>query len=1138
MGLRRRIAPDCSTAASVRALAALTDLPYHLPPMRLPLLLAFLLPDSASAQEPGYFRYPDLSGDSVVFTAEGDLWTAPYDGGAARRLTSAPGTERFAHFSPDGTQIAFTGEYDGNAEVYVISASGSPPRRLTVHPAGDEVMGWTPTGRVIFRSNRAEPHRRTELFTVAPTGGEPAVLPLGWATNLDIDEVTGAWAFVRTAWEHRTWKRYRGGTAQDIWVGDPNKADFKKATEFRGTDAFPMWHAGRIHFLSDQGGTMNLWSMAKDGSDRQRLTDFGTWDARFANMAPDGRVVMMLAGEIVAWDPGTRLSHRLDIRLPSDRERARVHFPNPTDFFSWASISPEGDRVLYLSRGDVWSLPVEKGPALALTRTPGARESWATWSHDGQRAYWVTDQGGEESIVSADAWGRGESKTIQPAGERGWHFPPEASRDGNAVAWSDDDQRLWIAPIKGGAPRVVDRSDQAEISQYAWSPDSRYLAYVKTDRQDFRSIRIHDTKEGGNHRATGRFTDDHSPAWDPDGRWLWFIGERTVNPTLGGRDFEYTTPITGKPMGLLLRSDAGNPVLHDAGLPPKPGDEKADKKDEKAKKDEKKGAKGDKKTEEKEEPAKPITIQWAGLEERTFTLPVAPGLYGGTEATADAVYWMAWPLIGLAEEGEDEAPRGAVQMWNIEDEEEKTFATATSAFELSAKGGKIMLLRQRGSLAVVDAASPPDAATLEKKAVDSSGVVLQVDAPSEWRQIFVEGWRHMRDFHWDQGMRGIDWPAIRRQYEALLPRVATRDDLRDLMGELIGELATSHTYLWGGGDFGPGMTPVSIGLLGADLVLDRNAWRVVRIYRGDQADAERSPLTLPGSEVKEGEFILEIAGRPARADEPYTASLQGLADKPVTLLVNSKPVIEGARLVVVTPTASETAIRYVDWVRGRREYVAARTGGKVGYVHIPDMGGNGLVRFDTWFYPQLDKEAMVVDARWNGGGFVSQLIIERLRRTLTSFDRSRGGGVWTYPARVLNGPFVVLTNEHAGSDGDIFPQTIKALKLAPVIGTRSWGGVVGIRGDKKLIDGAVLTQPEYAFFWPGDQRGWIVENEGVTPDIVVDNLPQEVARGVDAQLDRGIAEVLKLRDQHPPVKAEFPVEPEKGRKAFEGESGR
>jgi tricorn protease len=463
---------------------------------------------------------------------------------------------------------------------------------------------------------------------------------------------------------------------------------------------------------------------------------------------------------------------------------------------------------------------------------------------------------------------------------------------------------------------------------------------------------------------------------------------------------------------------------------------------------------------------------------------------------------------------------------SVEDEEVSTVLGDVRSYDLAVKAKKLVVSLRDG-LYVFDAGTgAPD---LSDARVDTAGVVVSVDPREEWRQIYFEAWRHMRDFYWDPGMGGLDWENLRDQYAALLPRISTRFELQDLLGELVGELATSHTYVWGG-DAPLAVDWVPTGLLGADLVREGDVYRVAHIFRGDPADELQNPLQVPGNEVREGEYVVAINHRPFRPGRPLLAELEGKAGVPVVLTVASSAKGKDTRTVVVTPIGDESPLRYADWVRKNREYVEEKSGGRFGYVHVPDMGTSGLVAFETWFYPQLDKEGIVVDVRWNGGGFVSQLLVERLSRELLSFDRARAGGVWTYPYRVLNGPFVVLTNEFAGSDGDIFPKAVQLSKLAPVLGVRSWGGVVGIRADKLLVDGGVLTEPEFASWYP--QGGWLVENHGVDPDIVVQDLPQELARGVDAQLDRALAELTALHAQHPPVKPEFGAVPSKARSAF------
>ena len=1082
---------------------------------------------SPGAAAPGYLRYPDISADRIVFFAEGDLWTVPISGGLATRLTSAIGLEYFPHFSPDGATVAFTGQYDGNRDVYVVPVTGGEPRRLTWHPGSDEVLGWTPDGKeILFRSTRDMPHGDWRVYAVRPEGGDPRLLPAGRATRLAIDPDSGAWAINRTDRERATWKRYRGGTAPDIWVGHPGQADFRNVTaSFQGYDMMPMWHGGRIYFASDQGGTLELWSMNPDGSDRRRLTDHGNWDLRYPEIG-NGRIVYMIAGDIGLYDIATGQDQRLSIDLPSERVSTRERYPDATKYLTEFDLSPDGERLAIVARGEIFSVPAKKGVTLAVTSGSGARERGAAFDPDGKRIFYITDAPGEEELRSIDAWGRGTPSVVIPAGKSGWHFGPAPSPDGKWVAWADQTQTLYVAPAKGGSPKKIDQSEQAEIRSYVWSLDGRYLAYVKAPRTEFSSILIWDSKDGSVHRITGDSTIDYSPAWDPDGRWLAFLSDRTVNPVLDtARDFQNIDVLTTKPYLVLLKADGKNPFDDQKGLPGgEVGGDKEGKK--KGKKDGEKGGDDEKKKPE------PVVIDWDGIERRVVEVPVDAGILGGLGATSTHLYWFSRDVQGIAGDGDDDGedtPEASLQMFDLEEKEEKTVAEGVSSYDLEPTAGKIAFMKKKGEIYVIDAGEEAGE-KLEKSAVSLDDVVIELDPREEWRQMYFEGWRNMRDFHWTPDMASVNWTEVRDRYATLLPRLAIRDDLRDLMGEVIGELATSHTYVYGG-DQGAEAKGVPTGLLGGRFQREGSAYKILQIYRGDVADLDRAPLDAPGVNVREGEYIVSVNHRPLPAGLPLEASFANLAGRHVVLGIAKGADGKGARDVVVTPAASDTRFVYIDWVRSNREKVLAATHGRVGYIHIPDMGSGGLIEFNRWFYPQLDKEAMVVDCRWNRGGFVSQMLLERFRRKVDSWDRARGGGVFSYPYRTLNGPFVVLLNEQAGSDGDIFPYACQYEGLAPVIGVRSWGGVVGIRGDKALVDGGSLTQPEYAWWDP--KRGWSIENHGVDPDIEVVNYPQDEARGIDSQLDRGIQEVMKRLEENPPQKPTFRgTIPDKSREGF------
>jgi len=1102
-------------------------------PARSLVCLGLLLAAAGSARAIApYVGQAVVHGGRIVFTAESDLWSCDRQGQDVRRLTRFEGVEYFPHFSPDGDRIAFTGEYDGNRDVFVIPATGGEPERLTWHPDADEVVGWLGDGRIVLRSRRSDPHGDWRLFAIDPAGGDPQELALGPAARLDVDPQSGQWALNRTDRERATWKRYRGGTAADIWVGRPDRADFRQVTDFAGADEFPMWHDGRIYFLSDEGGTANLWRCEPDGSGRVRLTDFERWDARWPAMGPDGTIVFTLGADLQLFEPASGGVAKVAVDLPSDRPLTRTRYRAASRDLQGLDLSPDGERLLVEVRGELFSVPVEKGVTLPITRGTGERERGGSFDHEGKRVYYWCDATGEDALHRKDAWGRGEAKVLREGTSGPWPFAVQPSPDGKRLAWTDSDFRLVVTDADGGGEREADRGTRGGIRGLAWSPDGRWLAYVKDLTNDFSSLFIYDTRDGVTREATGRWTADHSPAWDPDGRYLWFVSSRATNPVLDTVDLQNVEIKNERLYCLMLRPDVEHPLRREAGLPPEDGDAK-DGGGDKAEKDDKaeKGGKDQKDDEKKDEKPKPVEIDFDGLAERVVELPVERGSYGGLAATATHVFYVSSPIAGMAEGPDffEEAESKAVLMtYSLEDREAAAFVPGVSAYDLEAKAGKVAVMTQPGQIYVVDAGAPP-AEALEKGKVELGDAVVELDPRAEWSQVYGEAWRQMRAFYWDPDLAGLDWPAIGAQYATLLERLSSRADLSDLIGQVYGEASTSHTYVFGG-DPGVQVPRVATGLLGAEVVRDGDAYRIASILRGDPADCVRSPLDEPGVDAGEGDYILAVNRQLVAGAPNLHALLAGFAGKQILLTVADDRDGKNSREALVTPLSSESDLRYADWVRRNREYVAAKTGGRIGYVHVPDMGTSGLVAFNRWFYPQLDKEGLIVDVRWNGGGFVSQMLVERLRRPVLAFDRMRNGESLTYPYRVLNGPFVVLTNEEAGSDGDIFPQAIQLEGLAPVIGKRSWGGVIGINAVRPLQDGGLVTQPVAA--WWDARKGWGVENHGVDPDIEVDNLPQDLARGVDAQLDRGIQEVLRLHAAEPPVEPEFGPVPARTRAAY------
>lgn len=1101
-----------------------------------PLALASALALPAAADGPsGYLRFPALSADRVVFTCEGDLWWAPRSGGLAHRLTRAPGNETQAAVSPDGSLVAYTGTQHGNAEVYVIGRDGGEPLRLTFDPSADQCVGWTPDGRVLLRSRRDEANYDWGVYAVRPQGGRPERVRVGRAALLAMAPDGDTVAFNRNAQEFRTWKRYLGGTAEDVWIGSLRSGQFRKLTQYPGNDMYPAFWGERVVFASDRDGTLELWSVRQDGSDLKQHTRHGDFDARMPSVL-GGTAAYSQGGDIWTVDLATSTAQRLPITVPTDLPHAAPKVANPKDHLASYALSPDAHRLAVGARGELASVPLKEGRTIGLTRdNSAAHEREPAWSPDGKTVAFVSDMGGEDAIWTAPADGSSAPKRLTAPGTARL-FGPEWSPDGKSLAFGTSEQDLRVADAKTGSVRVAHRGDAWEITHYRWSPDSRWLAFALPTPGDVSVIAIWDSKDGSVREVTSRWVSSWSPAWDPEGKHLWFLSDRAFDPYIGNVDFSTILDRMTRPHALVLKAGELDPFF--------PRDEK--KKDEEGTKDGE-GASGDAKPKpeasgkggkaapKKEEPPKPVVIDFDGLVDRVVAFPVPPSNYGALTAVKGKVLWMEWPSRGLltSELTEGEPPSGSLHVFDLEKKKDATLVPSLTSYDVAGDGGRLAWA-ERGTLKWREGLEPGGGDDDDAvKDVDLSSWRLAVDRRAEWRQIFDESWRLQREFYWDAGLGNVGWDAQRAKYAALLPRLTTRDDLNDLLGQLIGELASGHTYVWNPGDV-ERAGGESVGLLGARLAPDPacDCHRFERVLPGENWEERgTSPLTLPHAGVKDGDYLFAVNGvRLGAADDPGRALL-GKAGQLVSLSVGRKPDAKLARAIEVKALGDDSRLRYLDWVRRNRERVSQLSGGRIGYVHVPDMGGLGLSEFSRTFYQQLDKEALIVDDRYNGGGFVSQLILERLRRVLVAWDRPRRGHRYTYPYRVFTGPLALVVNENAGSDGDIFPESFKLLRLGPVIGTRTWGGVVGIRADKPSVDGGMTTQPEFAWWEP--KRGWGLENEGVHPDIEIDNDPSSVVAGRDAQLETTVETLLAELARRPPVAPPFGPAPDKSQQAFE-----
>ncbi|MGD9142081.1 MAG: PDZ domain-containing protein, partial [bacterium] len=813
----------------------------------------------------GYLSFPAIHGNTIVFTCDNDLWSVPASGGLARRITQAEGREYLARFSPDGGLIAFTGEYDaGGNDVYVIPASGGAPKRLTYHPYSDYVLDWMPDGRsVVFRSMRESAHNMYKVFSISAEGGFPEPLPLDEVSLISFEPGGTRVAFNRFSREFRTWKRYTGGLAQDIWVGDPEKLDFRQITEFEGTDAFPMWVGKRIYFVSDRDATMNIYSMNPDGGDMVQHTFHEDYDVRWPSSG-DGRIVYQNGGEVWLLNVASGDYRKVPIEVGSDRIETRERFVDPAERVTDFEVSPKGRRVAFCSRGDLALVPAEEGRTIVLTNTSGVREKFPRWSHDGSALAYISDATGEEEIYVVDVPG-GETRQITE-NTGNWKYQPAWSPDGEKLAYADGSQTVFVVDRATGRVTRVDSSDYWETRDYSWSPDSRWLAYAKFENHKFRSIFIYDTRTSEVTRITDRYTNDTEPVWDPEGKYLYFLSDRTINPLLSEIDFESIIDQACKPYLVILEDGKKSPFF-----PKEP--EELDAEEEGRGGDDKKGGRdrGDRKDEE--EKAVAVKIDLAGIADRVVEIPVDAGHYSGLTAAEGEIFYLSRPSMGMAEGGRrggERRPMNSVHMFDMEDKEDEVILPGVNSYSLSPDGKKIAYRKMR-EFHVVDAGKQgggPGGSGgrggddgKDESRVDLSAWNIRLDPRAEWEQMFNEAWRLQRDFYWAPDMAGINWKGVKEKYARLLPRIATRDDLGDLIGEMIAELSTSHTYIWGGDRRAPDR--IRVGLLGADLAPHEPSgyYRIEKIYPPEASSPDAvSPLMLSHAGVKEGEYIIAVNG--------------------------------------------------------------------------------------------------------------------------------------------------------------------------------------------------------------------------------------------------------------------------------------
>ena len=1061
-------------------------------------------------------RFPATNDQAITFSYGGQLYTVAADGGTARRLTDAPGYAIFPRYSSDGAQLAFTAQYDGNTEVYVMPASGGNPKRLTTSATLDRddladrmgpnniVFGWRHTAaEVVFRSrwHSFNPFIG-QLYTVGLEGDVPTQLPVPRGGFVSYSPDDTKIAYNRVFREFRTWKQYRGGMADDIWIFDLKSGALENITDNPAQDLFPMWASnGKIYFVSERTPRANLFSYDLATKQTKQLTQFTDFDVKFPSLGGK-TIVFEQAGQIWKFDLATEKSSAVPITIREDFAATRPALTNVAKSLASVSPSPDGQRVTVVARGDVFTVPAKEGPTRNLTQTQGVHERSARWSPDGKWIAYLSDATGEFELYVRPQDGKGAAIQLTSNNDT-YPFALDWSPDSKKILWADRKQRLRFIDVATKAITTVAENPDAPIQQYSWAPDSQWVTYVKQERGTLAKIMLYGLAAQQTLAVTDGSYDSSRPNFSDDGKWLLFASSRDYRPIYSDTEWNHAYLDMERIYLVALAKDTASPFA------PKSDEVAIAKDEEKKPTDEKSDA-------PKSTPKKPaaivVKVDTDGLSGRVLGLPIAPSNYSSITMIGEKIYYRRAPGGPSGGGGGGEgfgggaATKPVVALYDLKTKKETELGNF-EGFEITANGKK-MLIRSGRDFSLIDLPSAKVELKPDAK-LDFSGLEVRLDRNAEWTQIFNESWRQMRDFFYAPNMHGVDWPAQRTKYAALLPSVSTRNDLTYLIGEMISELHIGHAYV-GGGDRIEAPR-IKTGLLGAEISRDAasRAYRINKILPGENWQTKtRSPLTELGVNVRAGEYILAVNGQSVRDLANLYTALIGTVGKQVVLRVNAQPTDEGARDVTVIPIADEAPLYYEQFVAQNMAYVAQKTGGKIGYLHIPDMGPEGLNEFVRRFYPQLNKQGLIIDVRGNGGGNVSPMIIERLQRELTMINIRRNGTPSTNPAQMLLGPQVTLLNEYSASDGDLFPYRFREKGLGKLIGKRSWGGVVGISGSLPFTDGGDLRKPEFAPY-AKDGKSWIIEGHGVDPDIVVDNDPAREFRGEDQQLDKGIEVILE-----------------------------
>ncbi len=1072
------------------------------------ILLVLILACVALAQDkPLLLQKPSLSKTQIAFTFAGDLWIVSRAGGEATRLTTGVGIETAPIFSPDGAQIAFTGQYDGNTDVFVAPASGGVPRRLTFHPGVDTAVAWTPDGKnILLRSPRQSYSRFQRFYTIPAGGGFETEVQLPMADNGAYSPDGSRIAYTPIAPAFAQWKNYRGGQMSKIWLANLSDSTVTEVPRNNSNDFNPMWskeNADKVYFLSDRNGRFTLFEFDTKSRKHTPLIKNDGLDIKSASIGPDA-IVYEQFGEINLYDLKTGKTSNVNIRLNSDLPSVRPRYEKVANRIANIALSPTGARALFEARGEILSVPADKGNARNLTNSPGAADRNPTWSPNGKWIAYFSDESGEYALHLRDQSGMGEIKKISLGNPPSYFYSPVWSPDSKKIAYTDKRLNLWYVDIEKGSPVKIDTNSYENpwrVMDPDWSPDSKWVTYTRQLKNRMCAVFVHSVETGKNTQITDGLSDARFANFDKNGKYLYFTASTDAGPTTGWLDMSAFPHKTTRSVYLVVLKK-GEP----SPLAPESDEEKTseEKKDEPPKPPQKK------------EPVT-VTIDVDGIGQRILALPIPAKNYVGMGVAKPGIVFISEGEIGLGAR-----PDVTLHKFDLEKKKFDNVQEGVTAITISANGEKMLIGQGVGParrFTIVPTMTPPK---IGEGTVKIDDMEIYVDPKAEWRQMYNESWRIQRDFFYDPTLHGLDYSGTKKRYEAYLEGIAHREDLNYLFREMLGNMSVGHHNSVGGD--APQPNQVQTGLLGCDFKVENGRYRFAKIFNGENWNPNlRAPLTQPGVEVKTGDYLIAVSGREVRSTDNVYSFFEGKANKQVLIKVSANPDGSGAREYTVVPVANEVGLRNLDWIEGNRRKVDQMSGGKLAYVYLPDTAGGGYTNFNRYYFSQIDKEGAVIDERFNGGGTAADYIIDYMRRPLMNRWATREGEDFSTPSASIYGPKAMIINEYAGSGGDMMPWLFRKAGVGTLVGKRTWGGLVGIYDYPPLIDGGYVSAPRVAFY--SLQGEWDVENYGTPPDVEVDFDPAEWRKGRDLQLEKAVEVVMAELKRKPAPKFKKPAYP-------------